>query len=120
MNRYLFWTTVTSGTLNVISVHVLIPILGVQGASLSLLIGFCVNTVMRLIILRKEISISLDLKFLGFFILLAVVVSMVYIHGAIWSNIISFVIVGVICLFVFKDILLQILQSIQLKKNKKA
>ena len=29
MNRYLFWTTVTSGTLNVISVHVLIPILGV-------------------------------------------------------------------------------------------
>lgn len=120
MNKYLFWTTVTSGTLNVISVHVLIPILGVQGASLSLLIGFCVNTVMRLIILRKEISISLDLKFLGFFILLAVVVSMVYIHGAIWSNIISFVIVGVICLFVFKDILLQILQSIQLKKNKKA
>lgn len=116
MNKYLFWTTLISGTVNVVSVHLLLPVFGVQGASLAMLIGFSANIIARLIILHKEIAIRIDFKFLVLFVGLVVIAANIYIKGTLMMNLLAFVAMAIVALFVFKDVILQIFQSIKLKK----
>lgn len=117
INRYLFWTTVISGIINVVSIHLLLPVLGVQGASIALLVGFLVNTIVRLFILRKKISICLDIKFIGVFVILVGVAINIYNRGAIVINIIYFICMACIALYMFKDILVQIINSVKNKRQ---
>ena len=117
INRYLFWTTVISGIINVVSIHLLLPVLGVQGASIALLVGFLVNTIVRLFILRKKISICLDIKFIGVFVILVGIAINLYNRGAIVINIIYFICMACIALYMFKDILVQIINSVKNKRQ---
>ena len=117
INRYLFWTTVTSGVVNVLSIHLLLPILGVQGASIALLVGFLVNTIARLFILRKKIAVHLDVKFICIFILLVGIAISIYNSGSIVLNIVNFIVMAGVALYIFKDVLVQIIQSIKNKKQ---
>ena len=117
INRYLFWTTVTSGVINVLSIHLLLPILGVQGASIALLVGFLVNTIARLFILRKKIAVHLDVKFICIFILLVGIAISIYNSGSIVLNIVNFIVMAGVALYIFKDVLVQIIQSIKNKKQ---
>ena len=100
-----------------LSIHLLLPILGVQGASIALLVGFLVNTIARLFILRKKIAVHLDVKFICIFILLVGIAISIYNSGSIVLNIVNFIVMAGVALYIFKDVLVQIIQSIKNKKQ---
>lgn len=104
-NNVLFYTTLLGSVLNVILVHLLLPVLGVQGASIALLSGFLVNIAVRLLVLRREIRISVDWKFLVFLVGLLAVVMVVYFKGSIWWNLLVGILCGLLTLYVFRDML---------------
>lgn len=117
-NNILFYTTVMGSIVNVILVHLLLPRIGVQGASVALLSGFLLNILIRLIVLRKEIRIQIDWKFLSaLLVLLSVIISVYFKCGLMW-NILAGIVSGLLTLYVFRDMVFLILNRVLRKKRK--
>ena len=117
-NDVLFYTTVVGSVINVISVHLLLPIVGVQGASIALFTGFFINNVIRVRLLKKNLDIKIDNKFLVLLLFLVIAVTLIYIKAGIILNLLSGIAGGLIMLWVFRDVIGEILTSIKKKAGK--
>ncbi|WP_424244601.1 O-antigen/teichoic acid export membrane protein [Elusimicrobium posterum] len=60
--KEIFITTLAGAMLSVILLHVLIPLIGINGANLSLIAGFILTWILRLKILKQAISLKTDIK----------------------------------------------------------
>ncbi|MGN0399515.1 MAG: lipopolysaccharide biosynthesis protein [Blautia sp.] len=118
-NNILFYTTVIGSVVNVTLVHLLLPRVGVQGASMALFTGFFINIVIRIRVLMKEIKVHMDWKFLGAYLIWMVIVVWIYNTQGIVLNIAAVFLGILLTVFVFKDMLCQIIASIKEKMSKK-
>lgn len=114
-NNILFFTTVLGSVVNVVTVHILLPTVGIQGASMALFLGFFINIVIRIKVLTKEVSVHMDWKFLSFYVVWISLIVVVYNTQGMAVNLLCASIGVMITLYVFRDMISQILKSL---KNK--
>ena len=112
-NDLLFYTTVVGSVVNVIMVHLLLPVMGVEGASAALFCGFAINCVVRIKMLQKYLGFSVEWKFLGALVIMFIIVWTIYNLGNILANILAFVVAAIITLIIFKEYILKMLESLK-------
>ncbi|SHF32082.1 lipopolysaccharide biosynthesis protein [Lactonifactor longoviformis] len=118
-NDILFFTTVVGSIVNVICVHLLLPVLGVQGASIALFLGFLINVIIRIRILSKEIRVKMDMRFIGMFTILTAGVTFVYIKLSYIGNLVAFAVGVFATIYVFRDVIGKVYLQIKVKLRKK-
>ena len=101
-NNLVFVTTGVGSIVNVLSVHALIPVVGVQAAGIALFLGFLTNTIAKLILLRKEIQIKIDWKNIVIALMMFMFVMVIYIKGNLMLNFVSLGIACLATLYVFR------------------
>lgn len=114
-NNVLFYTTVIGSVVNVVSVHLLLPVIGVQGASIALFAGFMINDIIRVYVLKKSLDIKIDMKFLIVLLTLVICVTVVYMKAGIALNLVCGAIGVIVTVWIFRDILINICNTL---KNK--
>ena len=97
---------VASSLANVIIINLLINKIGINAASISLFIGFVINVILRIFILKKKLMIKIDYKFIIMSCILFIYVYLTYVNGGIALNIVSVIVVLITTLYIFKDYLL--------------
>lgn len=112
-NNLLFYTTVVGSVVNVVFVHLLLPILGVQGASIALFLGFGINCAIRLAMLQKQMSFVMDWKFPGLLAVLFTIVFVAYNYGNMLINILVFLLAVLMMFITFKDVLMPLLMKVK-------
>jgi O-antigen/teichoic acid export membrane protein len=83
-----FLTSVYGALAKILFGLLLIPLLGIQGASISSLIAFVVLWICRLIGTRKFFQIKLDLFRFGSLLILCLLFSIIYFFSNIWSELV--------------------------------
>lgn len=112
-NGILFYTTVLGSIINVITVHLLLPVVGVQGASMALFLGFLINIVVRIIYLKKEVKVSIDWKFMGMWAILVAGVIWIYNLKGIFWNITAALFCLIVTVLVFRENIVEIWKGIK-------
>lgn len=111
----LFYTTIISSVVNVVLFHVLVNSLGTQAANISLSVAYIVMIIMRLLFLKKSFTIKLNYSMIIFTSLLFIVSWFVYLRCGIIGNIIAFIAYFLITIFVFMDLIKQLLSIVKAK-----
>ena len=62
--KIIFTTTLYGSIVNVICIYALINIIGVQAASIALFLGFMVNIILRIKVLKKYMNLKIEYKYL--------------------------------------------------------
>ncbi|WP_150269426.1 oligosaccharide flippase family protein [Paenibacillus tepidiphilus] len=109
-------STISGAVVNALLIKPLIDKFGVNGASISLIIGFLVTIIIRSLILLRNINFKINFKFLIYSIILVGVSIIVYIKA---NN--SMVLSAFICTFILVaiDFRMEIKKIITLLKNRK-
>ena len=115
-NRLLFWTMLCGSFCNVVIINLLISKIGLQASNLSLAFGFFVLCLTRVLFLRREIHLHVDLKSVICLILAFLVISYVYLNGNVMMNIVAFVVALCLTLYLFRDIVKAMIEAIKKKK----
>lgn len=103
----LFITTLVSGVFNFIGLNILTPILGFVGSVLSLCLSFIFYSIVRLIILKKQMEIFPSFDSYIPVTLLSVSVLLFYTIDSVIMTLLYLIIMSIISMFMLKDILLQ-------------
>lgn len=119
-------STILGAAVNVSLFHLLVGTMGIQAANVSLLLGFLVNVIMRLMLLKRDFPIKLDYFMLIFTTLLFIVAFAVYMFFGIEkgtgvcmaANGICLLVMFGITLFAFRDLLKKGLDMVKSKKQK--
>lgn len=110
-----FLSTIIAAVVNVALFYLLVDSFSIQAANVSLLIGFIVNIVMRLVLLSKTYTIKLDYKIIFICFILFLLSYYFYIRQVTMYNVIFMFFVIIISCIIFRDILKSIYVQI---KNK--
>lgn len=105
-NKLLFWTMLSGSVVNVVVVHTLTPVIGLQASNISLMLGFLTICITRIIVLRKEVELKLEYRNVLILVAGFAVVEYIYQNGDIWKNILAFVIAIAVSVYVFWDIII--------------
>jgi O-antigen/teichoic acid export membrane protein len=76
--KVIFISTVSGAIVNAIAAQFLIKLLGVNGASISLILGFIITILLRVLLLRKYINLQINIRFLFVSIILTAIYVYVY------------------------------------------
>ena len=91
--------------------------MGIQAANIALFFGFLVNIIMRLLLLKKSIPISLDYKMIVVTMILFGAAFGVYMTNNTLVNILAFLVFAAITLFAFRDLIKQLLTKIKNRRS---
>lgn len=109
-NDALFYTTVIGAVANVLFMVVLYPLIGLQAANLSLLLGFLVTFVARFIYLRTLLPIRIERGLLlGRTALLLAVTILYYVFPTLGSQMIILAVAVVVSLYLMRDLVTGVL-----------
>lgn len=114
----ILYSTLTAALVNVSVLYFSVGFFGLQVANISLLSGFIVNIIIRVLILRKKIAIKIDIKFISFGAILFVFVCYFYFKDDVILNFTILILMLIISAFVFKDLIKKIIFIILIKKRK--
>ncbi len=89
--------------INVVVIFTLIKRMGVMAANIAFIAGFTANLLIRLLILKKEIHMKVEYKYFAAFIPLFVISVIVFNHSNLYLNLLCFILISCICLFLFKN-----------------
>ncbi len=116
-NNLLFYTMAAGSIANVICIHLLINVVGLQASNISLMVGFFVSCLTRLVIFRKYVKIKLELGSIIVLMVTFVLVSYVYQRGSMLANIGALVAAVAISAYLFRDILKEVLKTLKMRKK---
>ena len=111
-NKIIFVTTLTGSIVNVVSVHMLIPVIGAQAANIALILGFFINILIRLLILKKELSIKITKQYIVIIAILFGMSTVAYFRYEMLQNIVVFLICAIGALILLRDEIKEIIQKI--------
>ncbi len=114
---YVFTTTILPAIVNFGLFHLLVGTLGIQAANISLLCGFVVMTLCRVMGLRKSIKISLDIKSIVFTTVLFALSFWIYMTQGNLVNAVAFVVYLGLAVFAFRDVIKQGIQFLKSRKT---
>lgn len=111
-NNLLFWTMVIGSVSNVVCIHLLISRIGIQASNISLMIGFLMLCVSRIVLFKKYMKLKIDYKSIIILFVSFGIISITYFYGGIIQNIVMFFFACIVSVFLFKDIILKGLKRI--------
>lgn len=114
----IMFSTLVAAVVNVAVLHLLIGTMGVQAANISLLCGFIVNIVVRIVLLNKTAKIRLDYKFIILSVLLFAGATVIYLKNNIWLNLAFAALVLIFGIFVFRPFIRSGLKIVKSKLGK--
>lgn len=112
-NHLLFVTMLVGSVVNVASIHLLLPVIGIQASNLALLLGFALITITRIILLKREMELKIEYTSIVLLIVLFLIASICYLKFGLLHNIIAFLIAGILSLYLFRDIIKELLQKLK-------
>ena len=116
-SKVTFYSVLISALTNIVIIQLLINKYELLGVTISLLISFALNMIIRMYLLYKKYKISLKKKYILFSILIIAIYMLIYYTNIKLINLISFLIAGVIASFIFrrdiKEILLKITKIVK-------
>lgn len=101
-NRTVFISTLLASIANIAVIYLTIFRIGVQAANLSFLIGFTVNSIVRIHMLRQKIDFHVALKPFIFYIPLFAIVTYIYLAQGRLANAFTLLLTGCILLLVLR------------------
>lgn len=117
-------STVIAAAVNVSLFHILVGFMGVQAANVALLLGFIVNIVIRLKLLKKDFTIKLDyFMLIGTTVLFVIAFAVYMIFGidkgivSIAANMVCLLVLTAAALFSFRDLIQKGLSLLKNRKN---
>lgn len=115
--KVIMYSTLTACAVNLLLVPLFISLIGLKGAVIGMMISYLVNVVMRIVILRRYVNISLNYKNLLSLLPLLIVTFVVFYSGNLWGNILLCIFILGLAMYVFRDFLKPILEIIRSHKN---
>lgn len=117
--KSIFRTTAVGSIVNVIFIHLSINKFGVQAASISLFLGYTVNVVRRIFILKKYIDLRVNYRFLILYCIPFALVYLVYTKlSGIYNIIVEFIIIA-FAVYIYREKLMYFLNSFLEKLGKR-
>lgn len=104
-NNLLFVSMAVGSVVNVASVHVLLPVIGMQASNIALTLGFLSLCIARIVLLKKQMTLKIDYVSIGILVLAFVAVTCIYVKGGILSNLLAIIAVCGIAGYIFRDII---------------
>lgn len=115
--KAIMYSTLTACLINLLSVPFFITLAGLKGAIIGMMVSYMVNVVMRIVILRRYVHISLNCKNLLSLLPLLVACFISYYVGNIWTNILLCILISGFAIYIFRDMLKPIIETIRSYKN---
>lgn len=115
--KHLFTTTLVSCIVNYGIIALTIQLIGLQAANISLFMGFLINIILRILLLRKDIKIKIDFKFLLFFILFFAAEIVVMNVAGMIGSIVVLLLAGLLFLYVFREPIKNVVNGLILRKK---
>lgn len=112
-NYLLFVTMLVGSVANVASVHLLLPVIGIQASNVALMLGFALITITRIVLLKKEMRLDIEYSSVILLLIMFVMVSICYLNFGMLYNFIALLIAGVLTLYLFRDIIKELLQRVK-------
>ncbi|MEG0873055.1 MAG: lipopolysaccharide biosynthesis protein [Clostridia bacterium] len=106
------YSVIISAIINVVLVNLLINSFGLMGVSISLLISFVVNCIIRQIFLKIRYNVYIEFKLIFYLTLLLLVVFVVYYTLGTLFNALTFVIIAIISCFLLREQILVMIKKI--------
>lgn len=120
VTKSLFVSSLISGIVNVIIIHLLIGKIGLMAANISMLIGFITNIVIRKLVLTKYIYVEFNfIKNALYFVPLFIVLLYIYNNCNFIINIIALILIMMFSIFKERKDILTIINYIKERKVKK-
>lgn len=101
--KIIFTTTFFGSIVNVVTLHILINLVGIQASSVALFCGFMAICIARVVKIKKYIDIKVNKKLFIFLILGCILASCIYIYSNTIVNIVFLFISIVIFILCFKE-----------------
>ena len=98
---------------NVVCIHLLLPKLGLQASNVALAIGFLLICITRLVLLKKELHISIEYRNIVIVIIGFICVTIAYQYGNLWQNIVVMLVALALIFYFFKDVFHMVLQKVR-------
>jgi len=114
----IFISTMSASITNITLLHLSIDKLGLISAPLSLLIGYLVNCLIRILIIKRTIDYSFDFKSNIYIIPLYILFILIYITNNIYFNIIAFLLASIITMYLFRTYILKVFKTSSIFRNK--
>lgn len=113
-----FYSTVVAAVVNVAAFHLLVGRIGIQAANVALAVGFLANIIIRIAILRKGFSLTVNYKMFLPTLVLFAIGSWIYFTKGKLVNLIWFIAVLVLTVYEFRDILKRMIAALRAKISK--
>ncbi|MBO5371391.1 MAG: oligosaccharide flippase family protein [Lachnospiraceae bacterium] len=114
-NKMLFTTTLFGSIVNILLIHVLISILGVQAAGISFAVGYFIVAVRRIQLLNKHLTITINWKNILILSVWFILVYYVYMELNRLVNFVSLSIYGIIAIYCYRNIVCTLLSRVRRK-----
>lgn len=108
----IFISTLAASITNIILLYLSIDKLGLISAPFSLMIGYAVNCIIRILIIKRTISYSYDFRMNIYMIPLYALFILIYNTNNVYLNIFAFILAFVIAIILFKKYLFIIIEGI--------
>lgn len=116
-NNLLFWTMAIGSVANVICIHLLINVVGMQASNISLAVGFFVSCLARVLIFKKHIKIKIEYRNIAILLVSIAIVAIAYRSELLWLNIIALCFAVLVSLLIFRKLLKAMLHELMNKKK---
>jgi len=113
----IFISTLAGGAVSVFAVHMLIPLIGLQAAAISMILGFGVNIVIRMFLIQKSVKISLNYGFIALSLVAFAGVGYCFFKGGLLGNVAVGIAAIVLSLYLCRDIIGGVLKGVKVGKR---
>lgn len=111
----IFYSTIIAAIVNVSLFHFLVNYIGIEAANVGLTVGYSINIIIRLSILKKDFLIKIDYSKIIFVLLLNIPVIYIYLTQSTIINMLAFIVVSLVSIVMYRRIIVKILISIKCK-----
>jgi len=117
-NNLLFYTMLIGSVINVASVHILLPQVGLQASNIALFLGFSGLCMSRIVLLKREMELTIDYQSIVLLGIAFAGVTFVYMKNGMLANVLAVVISVAISGYIFRDIIKRACIMIKRRENK--
>lgn len=112
-NNLLFGTMLIGSVINVASIHILLPLLGLQASNVALFLGFAGLCIIRIILLKKQMDLKIEYWNIVVLGITFTGVTIVYMRLGMAANVVTAVAACAIACYIFRDIIVQVYNRIR-------
>ena len=115
-NNLLFLTMLLGSVANVVCIHILVPLIGIQASNIALAIGFLLLVISRIVLLKKSMTLKIDYASILLMSAAFVGATFVYTKGNLIANIAVLLAAAVLTLYIFREYVQIGLQKVKGKR----